>query len=902
MTEETIRASEDELLVFISSRQDDELARARDLAIDSVDNYPGMRVWAFEDAPASSEAARERYIRNAGKADFVIWLVGSTTTQPVVEEVDACLRARSRLLPFMLPAQQRDPHTQGLIERVKKIVTWRKVEDVDTLPLHIRKALTDEIVRAVRDPAPMNHDLYLEQKQRESIAETKRLWTTLGVPDEIAQELADDQSIGHKLAPPTTGVLHVIATQGSGKTLAAHRLFQHAIGNRLGNHLAPLPVFLNARYINGELKDYIEQALGHQGSMYTQRVLVIIDGLDEVGTYEANHVLGRVASLADANQNVAVVVMMRSLPGLKSIGESIVLPEYSDEEFLSITSRVAGRPAKAVEIPYRLSQTRSPLFAVIGGTHFRHSRNPLATSPSEMVSQLVQRILDGSGDYPEEKAEPLKKLAVACINSGESVSKAMIDPRASTHAHLANTRLVVEENGNFDFALAIFREWFAARALVEGTVSSSDIDLTSDRWIVPLAIAINSGNARLGPEIMETISAKDPGIASLVLEEVKHNWSMEDHPEKPLEGTALEIGHQIRQAMSDWKKGLGPLMATVGPTSQDGDIPTLAVVKGSRMVTTGWYQGERELEPVIEMPEDVDFFSASTTRDWPMLRSTAIEPTSVWPWTTTKEDLSSSLSESLRTYRLALHSPIGIREYAAEFAETIPSFLLPNLRQPKICDLTNWIDEWITMPDGRPEDSIMFGQHIYTVKELELVRATLPQLPQNGDGTISELWPGPDKSRPEGRTSVWWYERYTDGQLLERTKAIFDGALKIYNNIVERWFPAFNKRNQMSYMLPLKLEGVLSLTDTPDRRERSNAALMWWPRLVNGDAESGVFLELGSRNDAIGRDTRGKLEAAKDDFLLHRGRFQALPGNDSRPATKLAHDWLAADLRNLRWL
>ena len=217
---------------------------------------------------------------------------------------------------------------------------------------------------------------------------------------------------------------------------------------------------------------------------------------------------------------------------------------------------------------------------------------------------------------------------------------------------------------------------------------------------------------------------------------------MEDHPEKPLEGTALEIGHQIRQAMSDWKKGLGPLMATVGPTSQDGDIPTLAVVKGSRMVTTGWYQGERELEPVIEMPEDVDFFSASTTRDWPMLRSTAIEPTSVWPWTTTKEDLSSSLSESLRTYRLALHSPIGIREYAAEFAETIPSFLLPNLRQPKICDLTNWIDEWITMPDGRPEDSIMFGQHIYTVKELELVRATLPQLPQNGDGTISELWPG----------------------------------------------------------------------------------------------------------------------------------------------------------------
>ena len=86
MTEEAIRASEEELLVFISSRQDEEVNRARALATETVNNYPGMRVWAFEDAPASSEAARERYIRNAGKADFVIWLIGSTTSPPVCED------------------------------------------------------------------------------------------------------------------------------------------------------------------------------------------------------------------------------------------------------------------------------------------------------------------------------------------------------------------------------------------------------------------------------------------------------------------------------------------------------------------------------------------------------------------------------------------------------------------------------------------------------------------------------------------------------------------------------------------------------------------------------------------------------------------------------------------------
>ena len=907
MTEETIRATEEELLVFISSRQNDEMARARELAIESVSNYPGLRVWAFEDAPASSEAARERYMRNAGKADFVIWLIGSTTTPPVAEEVDACLGARRKLLPFKLPARNRDAQTQELIGRVQEIVTWRTVEDAETLPEHIELALAEEIVRGVRDPAPMHHDLYLEHKRRESIAETKRLWTTLGVEDDNAQELADDHSIGDKLDLPTTGVLQVVANQGSGKTLAAHRLFQHAIGNRLGNHLEPLPVFLNARHISGELKDSIDRAVGDQGSVYTQRVLVIIDGLDEVGAYEANQMLGSVASYTEANPNVAVVAMVRSLPGLKSISGSTALIECSDEEFFSIASRVAGRPVNAGEIPYRLSSTRIPLFAVIVGTHLRNSRNLLVASPSQMVSQLVRRILEESDDYPEEQAEPLKKLAVACTDSGGNIDKAAIDPRASVHSHLAGSRLVVEENGRFDFALAIFREWFAARALVEATVSPSDIDLASDRWVVPLAIAINLEQANLGSEIMETISSKDPGIAGLVLEEVKHNWSAEETPENLPLGTAIDLGLRIRQAMVNWNEGLGPLMPAIGPTSPGGGVPSLAVNKGPRLFTTSWYRGEQELEPVFEMP-DLNPSSGFTTRDWPIRSRTVIEPTRVWPWTTTQEDLSRSLSNQLETYRFALDSVVGVHEFAAEFSENVPGYFWSTPDLPKVGELIDLIDDWTAKPGISPQDIIVFGSHRYTVEQLRLVRSTLSDLSQDGRDAILEPWPGPDKPWPEGRTSVLWYELYTERQLLERTRTIFDGALSIYNDVVERWFPAFNKRHQMKYMLPVRLEGVLSPRGrgTPDRRERSDATLVWWSRLVNSSAESGVFFELGSEEQVLGTDVREVLQAAEDEFLLHGEGFsyttQALPGNDSRPATKLAHKWLADDLRDLRWL
>ena len=64
MNKEPIRPSEKELLVFISSRQDkkdEEMVKARSLAIKTVKDHDGVRVWAFEDAPASSEQPRDRY-------------------------------------------------------------------------------------------------------------------------------------------------------------------------------------------------------------------------------------------------------------------------------------------------------------------------------------------------------------------------------------------------------------------------------------------------------------------------------------------------------------------------------------------------------------------------------------------------------------------------------------------------------------------------------------------------------------------------------------------------------------------------------------------------------------------------------------------------------------------------
>ena len=263
----------------------------------------------------------------------------------------------------------------------------------------------------------------------------------------------------------------VNARQGSGKTLAAQRLYQQALNNRIGDHSQPFPIFLNARNINGELKDQIEERARGQANVYTQKVLVIVDGLDETGRHKADQLISEAQSYTEANQNVAAVSTARPLPGLKPVEKSSTLPECDKDELLSIASKVAGWEVRWSEILFRESQSQIPLFAAMVGALLRQSTSIRGMTLSQMVSEMVRRVLGNSLDTLEETEDLLKKLAVASIASGEGVEKALVAVRTSEQALLANSRLVTENAGRFDFTLAIFREWFAARALVEKCVS-----------------------------------------------------------------------------------------------------------------------------------------------------------------------------------------------------------------------------------------------------------------------------------------------------------------------------------------------------------------------------------------------------------------------------------------------
>ena len=130
----------------------------------------------------------------------------------------------------------------------------------------------------------------------------------------------------------------------------------------------------------------------------------------------------------------------------------------------------------------------------------------------------------------------------------------------------------------------------------------------------------------------------------------------------------MEIGTSIRNAMENWKDGLGPLMPALGMQAKSGSIPTLGIDVRPGWVTTSWYRGDKELAPVVQLPKDLQDPYERHYEDWPRSIGRGIESTRIWPWSETHYELSQSLSEKLKGLRLALEFAEGFHEFAYDFA------------------------------------------------------------------------------------------------------------------------------------------------------------------------------------------------------------------------------------------
>ena len=162
--------SESDLLVFISSVMKPELKWAREAAVRTFKSFHFAQPWAFEFTPASSETPDDAYLRKARDTDFMVWLVGSRTSQAVVREVNARMATGRRLLVFQLPTPSRHAATSQLLSTVSTYCKWHAVGSAAALPGVLKASISDEISRALRDPARPGRQETLQRWRDSSLA------------------------------------------------------------------------------------------------------------------------------------------------------------------------------------------------------------------------------------------------------------------------------------------------------------------------------------------------------------------------------------------------------------------------------------------------------------------------------------------------------------------------------------------------------------------------------------------------------------------------------------------------------------------------------------------------------------------------------------------------------------
>ena len=659
----------------------------------------------------------------------------------------------------------------------------------------VKDSIFDEIVKALRDPAPPARKRKIEESYDSSISRCKQMWRTLNISDNIATELSKDLSVGDVLGSPCSGLYIVYGDQGSGKTLAAERLFQRWLKQSLYDSSLPFPLFIKSMDLNESLNEYFSKMTQGYSSPAIQGAAIIIDGIDEIGLTRANLLLEQSRVFVDANPKAIIIITSRQLPGLKiSNIKQIDIPTMDDEQVTDLISKIAERVVNRTGM-YTWSESirdavRYPLFAIMMGVELRDDSKFIATRPSQLVNLLAQRAARDA----EEKDWLLQKLASEVVKAGTRVSKSAISKKRLDQGILINSRLVNEQEGKVDFTLSIFREFYAARAIIEETVSIDSIIPASDRWLIPLAIVMEE-DKEIGNELINKIVLSDPGFASLLLKGLVNRWS-ENKTDASSLGTTEEVGQKIWDAMDTWRRSLGELFSIIGPVSPKGCTATLGIHISDYEVVTSWYQDTDTMPSVVELQiEEIPYMINFSSQD-----ISCVADPKYWPWVKTKDYLAHNLTKKIESNYFILEANDAVRELVWDLLRKIYNPSVAKTGEININEILHFIE-------GIQDFN---GIQVWNW-EIKIIKCHLMELLENGVNTISEPWPSEDQTMSSGFGLIW--DNYSDQRLLDRTNAIYTGALNIYQTTIDRWLSPFDKQLQLIRPRPAILEGGLVLPD-----------------------------------------------------------------------------------------
>jgi hypothetical protein len=741
-------------------------------------------------------------------------------------------------------------------------------------------------------------------------------WVAAGLSAELAEVMADDESVG---APdrlgrtlPQTGVVVLEGDFGSGKSVTAERIHAGDVSAALDDETAPIPIYLPAKYATGSLEDCLRRAAEGLGDLNTVGLRLVLDGLDEPGPARAAELLGEARSLAFTWPNSRVVVTAR--PGLKlNRDEAFPYPPLSDDEATALAERVGGSP----HVPWSRSESirkmlHLPLFLIVAALR-QQAGVQVPRSEGTFLEALAEAALERSRHPTEEARRALKTLARLTVGSGGVVAAAELGSDDAVRSVL-ETRLVVREGRSLRFPLPVVEQYFAAQATLEVGLEGLELrDLKlMDRWRDSLTLAVTVGSWQQVSALLDAVAQVHPGFASWLVANAVPSSTMVSSSELP---EHVECARRLHHSLVAWTSAMGDLGLRLGLTDNAGKIRTVGTwVEGNR-VTAAMKLGENAGLDATQLPYGLHPFTAEAPdgSKWlPFRDGSAPADFMAWPWQWSLAWVSAQLEPVLRTMLLPLPDTKPFqdeRRWAVAKAVVRQTGSIDH-RPIEAHRLRTAAEQLIADMDSRGFPLLRplpyRGLIIKREEIIALVEAVAEGEVLATDGRLHRPYSAPDLTPGGGHVS----SVYSDEALRSLVEQVYENALAIYRDLVSSWFSAFSPTLGLASVLPIALAG--QLLPRTDEMGGPNFHYRMTPLPLDQSSTSAV--RLVARREDLNVDRQTMIEEGRrlrqQIAALHPGAEgwailragATLHVYSDRPATSQAYKWLWEDLKALHMI
>lgn len=719
----------------------------------------------------------------------------------------------------------------------------------------------------------------IDTLDRESHERCVGRWLIAGVSPNLAQALAADENVGANAVrwmeeqEQSDDFLWVNGQFGSGKSLAAERLFQKALRSFQDGRQTRIPVFVEAKALSRPLGEEIETRAAKLGDYYRQSVYVIIDGADERTHQEARQLVQDAASYARAHAGSKVLITSSIL--MVSGLEAKTLPQLSEAEANALLRRLDD--SHAFRFHYLDGRFRADLenpFFIIQCTRFG-----TGLSRAELVRRMVAVALERVETAIQPAEDLLVRLAQWQFDHGSPlIPEREIGSSRASITSVLQTRLLEKRGDCFSFTLECVAQWFAAQAIERGLVLTSDLlDDTArlERWQFALAMALNHANADLADQIMQPLAEAQPAFAGLVLRDGLLEWGIDKPNDKV---AAEEVAQRVRDAMQSWKVGMEPVSNLEGvfPLNAEKKLLKISATCHGGYFHIKWYERPDLVE--VSTKEDVSFVPTSGEHYW----SSTILDHPAWAWKTTHNYIKGGLKKVTDETSLA-----AVNEH-----------LLRELGWAEGCDLLGQSQyRSAELPVSGIVSKLPYG--FRNRAHRQLLELYINILVENGGEVIKAPYPQGDQ---EAQGKMWQF--FSQERMTQRAVSVYQTALVAYREVVEAIFPKMAARFPRYAAWPFDLAGIVF---SPNNLESNGYALGWRMESLPPGSKGVARFTSGSQEDAdlLWKDRLGSnqlRDITKPSWSLKAYGNSGLMLWDSFPAGKIVRNWIESDLRAVGWL